>query len=129
MTVRRRQAYGELERGVDPLERQDECDRNGENRPLDGSDPQPRREQHRPDSKDDLDPRIALGAQDVGNALERVTKRPQQHPRSLRPREAMVIGGPPTPTTRCWGTPRSFPAATTRARTSRRGDLWWGGAP
>ena len=99
MAVRRRQAYGELEGGVDPLERQDECDRNGENRPLDGGDPQPRREQHRPDSKDDLDPRIALGAQDVGNALERVPKRPQQHPRSLRPREAMVIGGPIYPHT------------------------------
>src|SRR5256884_822738 len=74
MPLRRRQADGELERGVDPLEAEDEGDGQQEYRPFDVGDSEPRREKHRCDRHNELDPGIALRAKDVRDALERIAE-------------------------------------------------------
>jgi len=84
MAVGRRQADRELERRVDPLKSDHEGDGQHEHRPLDTRDSEPRRKQHCCYSDDELDPRVALRAEDVRNALERIAERSQEHTRSVR---------------------------------------------
>ncbi len=84
MPLWRGQADRELERGIDPLECENERDRDRENRPLDRADAKPRGQGNGRDRDRDLDPRVPLCAEDVGDSLERVGERPQEHTRSVR---------------------------------------------
>lgn len=76
MPFGRCEAHRELQRGVDRLEPKDEGDGQHEHRPLDVRDAEPCRKQHRRDADGELDPRVALGAKNVRDALEGVTERP-----------------------------------------------------
>ncbi len=84
MAIGRRQADRELERGIDPFEPDDEGDCQHKYRPLDAGDSEPCSKRHRRDADAELDPRVALRAQDVRDALERVPEGSQEHTRSVR---------------------------------------------
>src|SRR5439155_22394905 len=75
MPVRRRQADRKLERGVDPFERENKGDRDREDGPLGRREPEPQSERDGCNADGELDPRIALRAQDVRNAVDGVSER------------------------------------------------------
>src|SRR5204862_1132427 len=70
-----------------PLEGKHQGDGDREHGPFKRRQPEPQGERDGCSADGELDPRVALGAHDVGDARERVAERTQKHARSLRRRE------------------------------------------